>query len=133
MIDVEAAVFNRVAEKFDIAYPNGTRVSEPIDAPASFPCMSLVEADNATYTGSLDSAMTEHDSWLMYELNVYSNLASGAKQQCKEIIALVDDELLAMGFTRTFCHQTKNADTKIYRMTARYRAVISEELRIYRK
>ncbi len=133
MIDVEAAVFNRVAEKFDIAYPNGTRVSEPIDAPASFPCMSLVEADNATYTGSLDSAMTEHDAWLMYELNVYSNLASGAKQQCKEIIALVDDELLSMGFTRTFCHQTKNADTKIYRMTARYRAVISEELRIYRK
>lgn len=133
MIDVEAAVFNRVAEKFDIAYPNGTRVSEPIDAPASFPCMSLVEADNATYTGSLDSAMTEHDAWLMYELNVYSNLASGAKQQCKEIIALVDDELLAMGFIRTFCHQTKNADTKIYRMTARYRAVISEELRIYRK
>lgn len=133
MIDVEAAVFNRVAEKFDIAYPNGTRVSEPIDAPASFPCMSLVEADNATYTGSLDAEMTEHDAWLMYELNVYSNLASGAKQQCKEIIALVDDELLAMGFTRTFCHQTKNADTKIYRMTARYRAVISEELRIYRK
>lgn len=133
MIDVEAAVFNRVAEKFDIAYPNGTRVSEPIDAPASFPCMSLVEADNATYTGSLDSAMTEHDAWLMYELNVYSNLASGAKQQCKEIIALLDNELLAMGFTRTFCHQTKNADTKIYRMTARYRAVISEELRIYRK
>lgn len=133
MIDVEAAVFNRVAEKFDIAYPNGTRVSEPIDAPASFPCLSLVEADNATYTGSLDSAMTEHDAWLMYELNVYSNLASGAKQQCKEIIALVDDELLAMGFTRTFCHQTKNADTKIYRMTARYRAVISKELRIYRK
>jgi hypothetical protein len=133
MIDVEAAVFNRVAEKFDIAYPNGTRVSEPIDAPASFPCMSLVEADNATYTGSLDAEMMEHDAWLMYELNVYSNLASGAKQQCKEIIALVDDELLAMGFTRTFCHQTKNADTKIYRMTARYRAIISEELRIYRK
>lgn len=133
MIDVEAAVFNRVAEKFDIAYPNGTRVSEPIDAPASFPCMSLVEADNATYTGSLDSAMTEHDAWLMYELNVYSNLASGAKQQCKDIITLVDNELLAMGFTRTFCHQTKNSDTKIYRMTARYRAVISEELRIYRK
>ena len=133
MIDIEAAVFNRVAEKFDIAYPNGTRVSEPIDAPASFPCMSLVEADNATYTGSLDAEMTEHDAWLMYELNVYSNLVSGAKQQCKEIIALVDDELLAMGFTRTFCHQTKNADTKIYRMTARYRAVISEELRIYRK
>lgn len=133
MIDVEAAVFNRVAEKFDIAYPNGTRVSEPIDAPASFPCMSLVEADNATYTGSLDAEMTEHDSWLMYELNAYSNLASGAKQQCKEIIALADSELLAMGFTRTFCHQTKNADTKISRMTARYRAVISEELRIYRK
>lgn len=133
MIDIEAAVFNRVAEKFDIAYPNGTRVSEPIDAPASFPCLSLVEADNATYTGSLDATMTEHDSWLMYELNVYSNLVSGAKQQCKEIIALADSELLAMGFTRTFCHQTKNADTKIYRMTARYRAVISEKLRIYRK
>lgn len=133
MIDVESTIFNRVAGVFSTAYPNGSRYGEATDTPAKFPCMTLVEADNYTYDPSLDAAKTEHHAWIMYELNVYSNKVSGAKQECKAIIDLIDREMFDMGFVRLFCNQTKNADTKIYRMTARYRAVISEDYRIYRK
>jgi len=41
---------------------------------------------------------------------------------------------MSMGFTRVFCTQTRNEDNRIYRMTARYRGVISaDDWRVYRK
>lgn len=133
MIDVESTVFARVAAAFTAAYPNGSRYGEPVDTPARFPCLTLVEDDNATYEKSLDTALTENHATIMYTVNVYSNKTSGAKQECKAIMTLVDEEMQQMGFTRLFCNQTKNADTKIYRMTARYRAVINQKFQTFRK
>ena len=64
---------------------------------------------------------------------MYSNLISGAKQQCKDVMALVDEQLQALNFVRLFCTPSKNADKKYFRMTARYRAVVSENYMIYRR
>ena len=133
MIDAEAKVFSTVAAAFTAAYPTGSRYGEPVDTPAKFPCLTLVEIDNATYERSQDADLTEHHATIVYEVNAYSNKTSGAKQECKAIMALVDTEMQKMGFTRLFCNQTKNLDNKIYRMTARYRGVISEDYRIYRR
>ena len=131
MIDAEAAIFDRVAQAYDAAYPNGSRYSEATESPPQFPCMTLVEIDNATYDRTLDPR--EHNATITYEVNVYSNRMSGSKQECKAIMQLVDGEMQDLGFVRLFCNQTKNGDTRIYRMTARYRGVISEEYRIYKK
>ena len=122
-----------MADAFSSAYPDGSRYGEPVDAPAKFPCLTLVEDDNATYEKSQDTDLTEHHATVMYTVNCYSNKTSGAKQECKAIMALVDEQMQQMGFTRLFCNQIKNADTKIYRMTARYRGVVSEDFKIYRR
>lgn len=132
MIDVESVIFNQVAEAFSAEFPNGSRYGEATDAPAKLPCLTLVEVDNYTYEQSLTAEMKEHDAWIVYEANAYSNKDGGAKQECKAIMELVDNQMMSLGFTRMFCNQTKNTNTKIYRMTARYRAVVSEEYRIYR-
>lgn len=133
MIDVEAKIFSTVALAFTTAYPSGSRYGEAVDTPAKFPCLTLVEDDNATYERSQDTDLTEHHATLLYTANVYSNKTSGAKQECKAIMALVDDKMQQMGFTRLFCNQIKNLDSKIYRMTARYRAIVSTDYRIYRR
>lgn len=133
MIDVESTVFSKVAAAFTAAYPSGSRYGEAVDTPAKFPCLTLVEIDNATYGKSQDADLTEHHATVTYEANAYSNKTSGAKQECKAIMALVDKQMQQMGFTRLFCNQTKNLDRKIYRMTARYRGVIGEDYRIYRR
>lgn len=133
MIDVEAKIFSTVATVFTAAYPNGSRYGEPVDTPAKFPCLTLLEIDNATYQRSQDIDLTEHHATVVYEANCYSNKTSGAKQECKAIMALVDEQMQKMGFTRLFCNQTKNLDSKIYRMTARYRGVIGTDYRIYRR
>ena len=132
MIDVESAIFSRVASAFDAAYPNGSRYGEQTTSPPRFPCLTLEQVDSYTYERSLDASPVEHNAWLVFEVNVYSNLMSGAKQQCKAIMQLVDTELQKLNFVRMFCTPGKNADKKYFRMTARYRAVVSEDYRMYR-
>lgn len=132
MIDVESVVFDKCAKAFDAKFPKGSRYGEPTETPAKFPCFTLWEADNSTYTESRDGN-SEHHSTVMYELNVYSNKVSGGKQECKGIIELLDKEMLKFGFVRMFCHQMRNQDTRIYRMTARYRGVVGEDYVIYRR
>jgi hypothetical protein len=133
MIDVESTVFDIVATAFSAEYPSGSRYGEPVNSPASFPCLTLVETDNYTYERSLDAEHKEHDAWLTYDINIYSNKTSGAKQECKSIMELVDNKMQELGFTRMFCNQMKNTETLIYRITARYRAVISENYILYRR
>ena len=78
----------------------------------------------------------------MLLVEVYSNLVSGAKQQCKEIMQLVDQTLMSFGtWDLVFCNQIKNADERIFRLRARYRGTAVQEsvqdgnitVRIYRK
>ena len=133
MIDIESTVFNQVATAFDAAYPSGSRYGEPVTSPPRFPCLTLEQVDNYTYMGSLDDAKTEHNAWVVFEVNVYSNLTSGAKQQCKDVMELVDTQLQSLNFVRLFCNPGKNADKKYTRLTARYRAVISDEYMLYRQ
>ena len=133
MIDIENAVFNLVADAFDAEYPTGSRYSESTTSPPRFPCLTLEQVDNYTYQKSLDAEHKEHDVWVVFEVNVYSNLTAGAKQQCKAIMDLVDQQLQALNFTRMFCNPGKNADKKYSRLTARYQAVVSETNMIYRQ
>ena len=132
MINAENAIFNIVADAFDAAYPNGSRYSEENTTPARFPCMTLMEIDNYTYERSLDASLKEHDAWLTYEVNVYSDASGQAKQECVAIINLVDETLQNLGFVRISCGPVRNMNSSIYRMTARDRGVISEDYRIYR-
>lgn len=133
MIDIESTVFDTIARLFIAAYPHGSRYGEDVDTPTAFPCITLIESDNYTYGKSLDSEMREYHANLMYTLNIYSNKVSGAKQECKAILALIDEKMISMGFVRTMKAQTKNQDTKIFRITARYRAVVSGDHEIFRR
>lgn len=133
MNDIESTVFNRVADAFDAAYPTGSRYSESVTSPPRFPCLTLEMVDNYTYQGSLDSEHVEHDTWVVFDVNVYSNLLSGAKQQCKDIMALVDQQLLGLNFVRLYCNPGRNADQRYTRLTARYRAVAGANGYMYRR
>ena len=133
MIDIESTVFNQVAIAFDAQYPNGSRYGEQTTSPPRFPCLTLEQIDTYTYEDSLDASPTANNDWVVFEVNVYSNLVSGAKQQCKAIMQLVDQQLQGLNFVRLFCNPAKNADKKYYRMTARYRAVVSKDYMLYRQ
>ena len=134
MINVENEVFNAVADKVRKEYSNVYLTGEYVKSPPSFPSASIVEMDNATYTATQTSSESENHANLMYEVNVYSNKTKGKKTECKAIISIIDNEMAAMGFTRTMLQPIPNMDdATIYRMTARYKAVVSRDKVIYRR
>jgi hypothetical protein len=134
VIDVENAVFHSVVTKVREQYPNIYMVGEYVKSPSSFPAVSLVEMDNAIRTDTIDSGSNENHANVMYEVNVYSNKTTGKKSECKAIIALIDREMLALGFVRATLTPVPNMnDSTIYRMVGRYRATVSPDFKIYRR
>lgn len=138
MIDIEDDIFDEVSEKvysaFEKKCPDLLMVSEYVKSPSSFPFISLVEIDNATFRNTQSTDGNENHVAVTYELNVYSNKTSGKKAECKALAGFIDEILLGMNFTRTMLEPVPNQDeATIYRMLGRYRAVISKNKTIYRR
>jgi hypothetical protein len=134
MIDVENEVFNTIATVVRAKYPDIYMVGEYVKTPPRFPCSSIVEMDNQTYQQTEDSGSSENHASVMYEVNTYSNKTVGKKAECKAIMALIDEQMLALGFARTMLQPIPNLDdATIYRMVGRYSAVISKNKVIYRR
>lgn len=128
MIGVENLVIDTVSKaiKADTTYANTEVSSEYTDTPASFPFVSIIEEDNSTYQRTQDNDLKEHHTKVMYEVNVFSNKVTGKKSEAKKIMEIVDSSFQNMKFTRTFKNAIPNKDKTIYRIVARYEAVIGE-------
>ncbi len=134
MIDVEKEIFGYVSKAVRAQYPKIFMTGEYVKTPSSFPCVYLVETDNQIYRNTRDSGNIENHAQVVYEVNVFSNLTTGKKSQCREIMSLIDDKLASIGFTRTMMNPVPNEeDATIYRLVARYRAIISKDNTIYRR
>lgn len=130
MIDIENIVFTRVKNAIRTAFSGASVYSEYVETPASFPCVTIVEADNSVYQPTRDLDGVEHHAQIMYEINVYTNDSTGKKSKAKSIASVIDGEMSEMLFTRTFRGQTPNVDRTIYRITMRYVAVVREGINI---
>ena len=134
MIDVETEIFSDVSAVVRAKYSKVYMTGEYVKSPPAFPCVSLVEADNQVYRNARDSSNIENFVQVLYEVNVFSNKTSGKKTECKAIMALIDTKMEALGFTRTLMNPIPNEDdATIYRMVARYRAIVSKDKTIYRR
>lgn len=126
MIYVERAIVDAVYTAVKTKYPKADIVSEYVDMPSAFPCVSIIEVDNYTYTKTQDDVLSEHHAKIAYEVNVYSNKTNDKKTEANEVMGIVDTTLQNLKFTRTLKEPIPNKDKTIYRIVARYEAVIGE-------
>lgn len=134
MIDVETMLFSNVSAMVRERFPGIYMTGEYVKSPSDFPCVSLVEVDNATFRNTQTTESQENHAAVMYELNVYSNKTKGKKSECKEIVAFIDELLIRLNFTRIMLEPVPNQDSAtIYRMLGRYRAIVSKNKTIYRR
>lgn len=134
MISVENEIFDRVSTSVREMFPTVCMTGEYVRTPSSFPHVSLEEKDNSVYRNTQTSTEYENHAVLMYEVNVYSNKTKGKKTECKAIIALIDEAMEKLGFTRTMLQPIPNMDdATIFRLTARYTAIVSKDKMIYRR
>ena len=64
MIDCENEVFNAVAQKVRAVYPGLYMTGEYTRSPASFPCVSIEEKNNAVWRNSRDTSSNEKTHFL---------------------------------------------------------------------
>lgn len=132
MIDIESQVFDYVAKALRTKYKGIFVSGLPTDTPSTFPAVCLWEQSNQALSTSQTAQSRENHAQLMYQVEVYSNLASGKKQQAKEIAALIDEKMQELGFIRTFGQPVPNiADMTIFRYTTRYSGVIGKDNILY--
>lgn len=131
MIDLENDVFTDVATVLRAAHAGIFVTGEYVPIPPKFPAVSIVEADNRVVE-RMRTLEIENAVSVMYEVNVYSNKASGKKAEAKAIAATLDTAFAQMGFTRTMKEPIANLnDATIYRIVCRYEAIIDKDLWIY--
>lgn len=127
MIDIENDVYDYVCRRL-LAAHDGIEVSGTyVQAPSSFPFVSIVENDNRVFqrmrTRTIENAVS-----VMYECNIYSNKVAGKKDEAKGIATTLDEAFESAGFTRTMRNQVANLfDASIYRIVCRYEAIIGHD------
>lgn len=132
MIDIENELFTNIATALRSEYDGIYVVGEYVPQPPKFPAVNIVEMDNSVYQQGVDSGAIENFATVMYQVDVYSNKVQGKKAECKAIIALIDAQFAQYGFTRMFMQPVPNFnDATIYRMTGRYRGVVSKSHQVY--
>lgn len=132
MIDIENEVYDRNADVLRAKYENIFISGDDSKVPSSFPCVYIVQKDNPVSKEYADSGSVERITTPMFEINVYSNLKTGRKQQAKDIMATVCDTMSELDIERTYCQPTPNADSSIYRIVARF-SCKTDGNKIYRR
>ena len=132
MLDAESTVFSAALQAVRDKYPKAKGYNEETDSPATFPCFTLVESSNISYRNSMTADNIENHVDLMFTANTYSNLATGAKRQCKEMMDIIDEVMRSFGFVRTMNEQMPNHERSISRRTARWRGILGKDGFIYK-
>ena len=122
MIDIEAKIYTPLRNALVTEYPGIFVTSEPTATQAKFPAVSIVQQDSYMSINKLDNSGRERFATVMFQIDVYSNKASGKKSQCKEIMNLIDTLLFRLNFTRLSLTPIPMDNEGYYRLTARYRA-----------
>ena len=132
MIDVESQIVNYIKDGLLDERPDCNIESTLPMVPTKFPTVSIEETDNYSLTTTRDSATTEHDAVVTYDVNVFSNKAFGKKAEAKAILSIVDSLFAELEFTRLSCVPMYANESSVYRLAARYRAVVSKDEEISR-
>lgn len=126
MTDIESTVFQRIYDAVIKEFPTANIVSEDTENPASFPTVAIVEQDNTVYEKTIDSSGLENHSKLMYTVNVYTNNSSKRKSEAKKIMSIADMAMQDMLFRRIMLSPAPNIDRSVYRLMARYTAIVGQ-------
>lgn len=124
MIDNEDLIYESVStalrEGFETIFITGVELT---DTPPQFPAVSILKT-NSTVNGKYSTfEKVDNVASEQYKFEVCSNLESEkeAKQQTKDILAVIDGVMSDLFYIRTFNQPISSVDSKITRRIARYK------------
>ena len=126
MIDIESKVFDTVYNAITSQYPECSVYGEYVESSATFPAVTVTESNNEYYRRTGTEPTPENHALIRYEINVYSDKQQESKAECKGILTVADEAMKSLGFVKNEQRRLPNVDRTLYRMYARYEAVVSQ-------
>ena len=132
MIDIENIIIDKLTTALQDKYGSDFFVSSDIASiPSQVPAVAVEMVDNPTYMQTLDTNWRENHAQPLFQIDGYTNDVAGRKTQCKQILAVVDDVMQSLGLVR-ISGPTPTPNTDKYRMSARYRCIVSNDGKVYK-
>ena len=121
MIDPESEVFTTVATAMRATVNGLVCLPEAPNDIASYPCLILQQMDLSEVEDGRDLENNMNLARSMFQADVHSNSVGGSKSQCKNILALLTNEMGKIGYTLiSTIPETPPAREGTTRYTARY-------------
>lgn len=100
--------------------------------PSSYPFVSIELIENSVYEPGSDSKDIENFANMSYEINVY---AKGDTKMSKAygLLGVADNFMKSIGFRRIIAQPMQDQNETLYRIIARYEAVVGKDLKVYRR
>lgn len=124
MKDIENLVYTNIVTALSAASVNAETSSVYIDDPASFPYVYFAEITRRVDTAYMSTSGIDEAFNLTFECAVYSDKTPGAKQECKEIMRIVDEAMSNMRFRLSYHATVPNLDRNITRLIHRYTGTV---------
>ena len=132
MIDFEVTIFDELARLIIAEYPTAYVSSEHVLAPPSFPAVFMEQTYSSEVDSGRDSSGEENLNAIIWTINVYSNSESNARDECKRILAIVDEHLRSLNMKRVTARAIDNAtDPSIYRYMGRFTGIVDKYGNLY--
>ena len=91
-----------------------------------------MQIDSSEPKAHIDSSMKEKFTQLSFQIDIYSDDETRKKTICKVISQIVDETMKGINFRRQSLRPVPNlADATIYRITARYTGIVSDDGMFY--
>jgi hypothetical protein len=121
MINPENEVFTILATALRERFPGISVADDPEAVPANFPHVSIEMSNNTTFARYMNSGNYEV-AIVVFSINVYSNLKTGRKRECRQIADFIDGLLTPKNFRRQAVLPIRtHAHPEIYRLAMTYR------------
>ena len=136
MIDYETDIYDTVVERVRTVFQNDELeiAGDTLKKPAKLPFMSIEEINNYTDEATMTTDNGDVFAVVTYDVNIYTNDISGKKIHAKRILEVVDEAFVSLNFRRVQKDIVPNlSDATVYRITARYRAVVGHDGKLYRR
>lgn len=118
------AIFTAIRNAVKAEYADANCVQMYTPTPAKFPTVFAREIGHFTPQQAWTLTNAQDISERTWEVQVFSNLSTGSKEQAYEILGICKNVMRGLYFIETFEQPIDQQDKSIYCLVARFRRVI---------
>ncbi len=128
MIDIETPLYDELARLVLAEFPEAYVAGQHEVSPPYFPAVFIEQTFSSELDACRDSSGEENANAVIWTVNVYSNSESGAREQCRRILAIVDERLRLRNMKRLTARPIDNAaDPSVYRYVGRFTGIVGKD------